>query len=101
MRMLMQVRVPNETFNAAIRKGTAQATMQQILEEIRPEAAYFTTEEGKRSALLVVDLPTAKSMCAMAEPWFLAFQAEVDFRPIMSAEDIAQADLAEIGKKWA
>lgn len=38
---------------------------------------------------------------ALAEPWFLTFQAEVEFRIAMSAEDLKNAGLDELGKKWS
>jgi hypothetical protein len=31
----------------------------------------------------------------------LAFEAEIELRPVMTAEDLKRAGLDEIGKKWA
>jgi hypothetical protein len=36
MRMLLIIRLPNETFNAAVRDGTAGLKNNAILDEIRP-----------------------------------------------------------------
>jgi hypothetical protein len=35
-----------------------------------------------------------------AEPWFLAFGANVEFLPAMTPEDLKTAGLDAIGKKW-
>jgi hypothetical protein len=48
MRMLMQATFPHATFNAAIKDGTVGSKIQRILEEIKPEAVYFTEYGGHR-----------------------------------------------------
>src|SRR5690242_7218159 len=95
MRMMMTVSIPVETGNAAIRKGTLQTTMQKILKELKPEAAYFTTDNaGNRSGFLFFEMKDSSQMPAAAEPWFLAFNAQISFRPVMNAKDLAAADKA-------
>ena len=74
--------------------------MQRILAEQKPEAAYFTEYCGKRSALLVVDLPATSHIPALAEPWFLQFNADVEIHPLMLPEDLVKAGLDALGKKW-
>jgi len=100
MRMLMHVQLPLEPFNSAVRDGTAGAKMKRILEAIQPEAAYFSEREGKRGGVLVVNVTDASAVPALAEPWFLTFNAEVEFRIAMSPEDLVRADLDALGKKW-
>lgn len=100
MRTILFVKLPLEPFNAAVRKGTAGATMKKILDEIKPEAVYFTEREGHRTGVIVVDLPSASDIPRLAEPWFLAFNAEVEVCPAMTPEDLGRADLAALGKKW-
>ena len=56
MRMLLKVTLPHDTFNAAVRDGTVGRKLNRILEELKPEAVYFTEFTGKRTAVIVVDL---------------------------------------------
>ncbi len=42
MRMLMTVRLPHETFNAAVKDGSAGRKTEAILDDLKPEAVYFT-----------------------------------------------------------
>jgi hypothetical protein len=100
MRMLLNVVLPHEPFYAAVRKGTAGETMAKILEAIKPEAAYFTEQDGRRGALLIVNVDHPSQIPSLAEPWFLNFQADCKFRVVMSAEDLQRSGLAELGKKW-
>ncbi|MBX3471810.1 MAG: panthothenate synthetase [Planctomycetes bacterium] len=100
MRMLMNVSFPHEPFNAAVRAGTAGESIQRILAELKPEAVYFTEYDGRRTALLVVDVPSPSRIPAFAEPWFLAFGADCRFQVVMSPDELASAGLPDLGKKW-
>ena len=100
MRMLMHVRLPLEPFNSAVRNGTAGEKIQRILESIKPEAVYFSEQNGRRGGTLVVNVKDPSDVPALAEPWFLTFNAEVEFRIAMTPEDLARANLDGLGKKW-
>jgi hypothetical protein len=101
MRMLLNVKMPHQPFNAALKDGTAGAKLKRILEATKPEAAYFTEQNGQRGAVLVVDLPDPSKIPALAEPWFLAFQADVEFRIAMTPADLEKAALGDLSKKWS
>jgi hypothetical protein len=100
MRMMMHVHCPIEPFNSLVRNGTAGSKMMKILDETKPEAAYFGEHDGKRGGILIVDVSKPSDVPRLAEPWFLNFNAEVEFRVIMSPEDLVEADLLTLGKKW-
>lgn len=100
MRMLLNIRIPHEPFNAFVRNGTIGDVMTKILEESKPEAAYFTEQDGTRGAILVVNLDEPSQIPAFAEPWFLMFNADCSFRPVMGLEDLRKADIANLGSKW-
>jgi hypothetical protein len=100
MRVLLKVTMAHEAFNAAVLDGSVGKKMQRILAEQKPEAAYFTEFGGKRTGLLIVDLPEVSKIPALAEPWFLTFKADVEFHPVMTSEDLAKAGLDALGQKW-
>jgi hypothetical protein len=101
MRMILNVSIPHDTFNAAVKDGTAGKKLQSILADLKPEAAYFTEHGGKRGATLIVNLNDASQVPAFAEPWFLLFNADCEFRVAMTPEDLAKAGLDGLAKKWA
>ncbi len=101
MRCVMQVSLPVEKFNRAVADGTAGEKIQRILKETQAEAVYFTATDGKRGAYLIVNIESPSQLPHYAEPWFLNFDAKVTFHPCMSPEDLAEAGLDELGKKWA
>jgi hypothetical protein len=75
--------------------------MKTILEETKPEAVYFTELEGLRAAVIVANLEKPSMIPALAEPWFLAFEAKVEFHVIMGPEELGQAGLDKLGARWA
>ena len=90
MKMLMIARLPNEAFNAAVRDGSAARKTEAILEEML----------GKRTVLIIVDLKTPSAIPALAEPWFLTFNAQVEFHAVMEQQALKESRLEELGKKW-
>ena len=101
MRMLLNVTVPHEPFNTLVREGKAGEILGKILEETKPEAVYFTERDGKRAAVVIVDLADPSKIPSLAEPWFLSFGADCELRIVMSPDDLANAGLDEIGRKWS
>jgi hypothetical protein len=101
MRMLMIVRLPNNGFNAAVRDGTADSKTKAILEEAKPEAVYFTETNGQRTVVMIVELQKASDIPGLAEPWFLSFDAAVEFHVVMGQQELQEAGLGELRKKWA
>ncbi len=101
MRMLLKVKFPHEEFNQAVRDGSIGSKMRRILEDIKPEAVYFTEQNGQRGAILIIDLIDPSKVPAFAEPWFLTFNADVEFHVVMTPEDLQKAGLEDLGKTWS
>ena len=101
MRMLLKALIPNEPFNTLVKEGTAGKVIAKIMDEIKPEAAYFTEQNGKRCALCVIDLADAADIPRFAEPFFLKFNAETHFSVVMLPADLHQAGLDELRAKMA
>lgn len=102
MRFLLTITMPNEQANAAIKNGSLPKTIQSILAEQKPEAAYFTEMNGLRTAVIVLNMDDVSQMPAVAEPWFLALNARVEFHPAMAPGDLAKAGPAikQAAKKY-
>jgi hypothetical protein len=101
MRMLLTAIMPHEPFNTLVRKGVAGEVMNKVVSAIKPEAAYFTEEDGHRCGIFVVNVEHPSQVPSLAEPLFLNFNADCKFRIVMTPEDLQRANLAEIGKKWS
>ena len=91
MRMMLKVSLPVESANAAVRKGALGQTIQKILADLKPEAAYFAEENGMRTGYIFFQMTDSSELPGVAEPWFLAFNASLTVRPAMTLEDLAAA----------
>ena len=90
MRFLVKVSFPVDAGNESAKKDGFKA-IQSILEQQKPEAAYFLTDDGKRTAILIVNLNDASQIPALAEPWFLALNARIEIQPVMLPSDLQRA----------
>ena len=91
MRFLVKVNIPVDSGNAAARAGKLGETIQSILRDLKPEAVYFTDNNGQRTAYIILQMHDASEIPAIAEPWFLAFNAGIEIHPVMLPDDLARA----------
>jgi hypothetical protein len=98
MRMLLKVSPRGDAANKAILDGTFAKVLGAFGERFHPEATYFTTEDGERTALLIFDLKNEAEMVAAAEPFWNELHATVNWSPVMTGDDV-QKGLASLAKR--
>ena len=91
MRFLVKATIPLEAGNDLVRDPDMQSRMATVLGDIKPEAAYFTIGDGQRTIYLIVNMDDAADMISIAEPLWLAFEADVDVTPVMGQDDFQRA----------
>ena len=91
MRMMIRWTVPAEQGNTAIDSGAMQKSIDSMFKNLKPEAAYFMATGGKRGGLMVFDMADTSLIPVIAEPLFQTFNAEVEFVPVMNADDLQKA----------
>jgi hypothetical protein len=103
MRFMLKAVLDTEKANAVAKAGSLGKTIQGIVSELKPEAAYFTDDHGKRTAYIFFEMRDASQIPAVAEPWFLALNAHIEFHAVMNAEDLAKAapSIEQAAKKYA
>ncbi len=90
MRMLMNVRIPHEPFNTLVKEGTVCKTIPRILDDLKPESIYFTEQGGTRGAVAVINVDDPSQIPSFSEPFFLNFNADCEFRIVMSPDDLGK-----------
>ncbi|MEU8764632.1 hypothetical protein [Streptomyces sp. NPDC048659] len=88
MRMLLKIQMDTPASNEAIKRGTLQGTMEKALDRLRPEAAYFTVEDGCRTAYLFFDLADPSELPVISEPFFIGLGARIHYSPVMTPDDL-------------
>ncbi|MGW6907118.1 MULTISPECIES: hypothetical protein [unclassified Streptomyces] len=88
MRVLLKAQLDTEKGNDAIRSGKLPQVLQELMEKIKPEAAYFTTDGGLRTMFFFFDLKDPSQMPVIAEPLFFELGARLDYTPVMNLDDV-------------
>jgi hypothetical protein len=93
---MARISMPTVPGNKAISDGTIGKLMQGAADRWRPEALYFTTFDGRRTAYMVFDMADAADIPVFAEPFFAGLEADVALAPVMNAQDL-QKGLSQLG----
>ena len=88
MRMLLKISMPGDQANVAAKSGALQQTLQSTMEALKPEAAYFYPEDGRRTAIMIFDMKGSWQLPALLEPLFQKLGAAVQVTPVMNGEDL-------------
>ncbi len=88
MRMMLRVRVNTAKGNEAIRSGALPRVIGAFTERAKPEAAYFTVDNGERTAFFVFDMKDSSQMPPLAENLFMELGAELHLTPVMNADEL-------------
>ena len=102
MLFLVRVTIPVEAGNAMVRDPQWQKRLQGMVGALKPKDVYFTLEGGQRTVYLILDGVESSRIPAIAEPFWLSYNASVDFIPAMSPRDFAKASrhIDEAVKKY-
>ena len=68
MRFLIKATIPVEAGNALIRDPKFSKRMEDIIEDIKPEAVYFAVEGGQRTIYFVKNLPDSLGITTLPVP---------------------------------
>ena len=102
MRLLLKASIPVEAGNEAAKSGKLAENLQAILDEQKPEAVYCIAENGTRTILVFLNIESAAELPKIAEPWFLAFNANIEVTPAFTPEEMPEVASAieEAVKKY-
>jgi hypothetical protein len=89
MRMMLRAVVDTEAGNEALRNGSMLKVIEQMMQQLNPEAAYFVgSEDGQRSCVVVFDMADPSQLPAISEPLFQIGKARVTLTPCMNIDDV-------------
>ena len=102
MRFMMKVTLPVEAGNDLIRDPNLGSRMQSIMEDLKPEAAYFAPTDGQRTMYLIVNMDDSARIPSLVEPLWLSLKANVDIIPVMNQDDFnwAMPGIEQLVKKY-
>jgi hypothetical protein len=98
VRMMLKVQIPPDGGNQAIKAGNQGAIFQALIDQIKPEAVYFTQEDGLRTAYFVYTIHETTDFAAIHEPLIQGFGARVYDMPALTWDELKNA-FGAIGEK--
>ena len=91
MRFMISARIPTEKTNALIKEGRFPQTFQSIMEDLQPEAAYFTDVDGARGGYFIVNVDDPSELAAKTEPLLQGMGATIQIHFVWTPEDVQKA----------
>lgn len=88
MRMCMKVSMNTEASNKLLKDGSIVEMMQAAQKKINPEAAYFSTDNGLRTAFYFFNMADSSQMPSFCENFFIGTNANVQFYPVMNSDEL-------------
>jgi hypothetical protein len=88
MRMMLKAVMDTEMGNEAIQNGSLGKIIEQVVQQIKPEAAYFAAEDGQRACFMVFDMTDSSQLPVISEPLFQSGKARITISPCMNLDDL-------------
>ena len=88
MRFLIRATIPTEDGNKMVQDPNFLRKLEEYINKVNAEAAYFFEANGSRIASFIVDVQSADQIPILGEPLFIKMGARVEFHPVMSLEDL-------------
>jgi hypothetical protein len=88
MRLMLKYTIPVEKGNEAVRDGSMGPAIDALIEQVKPEAAYFMVEQGKRAGIIVFDESDQSRLPKINEPLFAELNAAIEIYPVLTLEDL-------------
>jgi hypothetical protein len=88
MRIMMRIRIPVEKGNEAVADGSMPKIIKNLVDQLKPESAYFHLEDGKRAGTIVFEESDVARLTAINEPLFASLNAEIELQPVLTLADL-------------
>jgi hypothetical protein len=88
MRLMLKFTIPVERGNEAAADGSLGKAIEALLERTKPEAAYFSLDQGERGGVIFFEETDPANLTKINEPFFAAVDAAIDIVPVLTIEDL-------------
>ena len=88
MRIMMRFKIPVEKGNEAAADGSMPKIIKGLVDQLKPESAYFYVEDGKRAGTIVFEESDVTRLTAINEPLFAKLNAEIEEMPVLTLAEL-------------
>jgi hypothetical protein len=97
MRIIIHAKISTEAGNKMIQDPNFLKNLEEYMNRVKPESAYFFETNGDRTMAFVVDMQSSDQIPSFAEPLFQSMGAKVELHPAMDFNDLKKA-ISAMGK---
>lgn len=103
MRFMVKFSIPVSDGNELVKSGKIGRNFQSLMEDFKPEAAYFFPENGQRSGIMVMNVTESPDFIKLAESFWFGLHADISVTPVVNGEDLAKgiAGIEGLVKRYA
>ena len=91
MRIIIHAKIPTEAGNKMIQDPNFLKNLEEYMNRVKPESAYFFDSDGDRTMGFVIDMQSTDQIPSLVEPLFQGMNAKVELHPVMLFDDLKQA----------
>lgn len=88
MRLMLRFTIPVERGNQAQLDDSLSMVLKSLIDELKPEAAYFHLDDGKRAGTLVFEETDQSRLAIVNESLFKHCHAAIDIQPVLNLDDL-------------
>ena len=88
MRFLIRARTPTEAGNKVVQDPNFLTKLEEYMNKVKPEAAYFMPIEGQRAGAFIVNIESNEQIPTVVEPLFQWWGSNIDVVPVMNFEEL-------------
>jgi hypothetical protein len=88
MRFLIRAKIPTEAGNKMVQDPNFLKKLEEYMDKVKPEAAYFMPLHGDRVAAFLVSMQSNDQVPTIVEPLFQWMGANVEVTPIMNFDEL-------------
>jgi len=102
MRFLLKFKIPVESGNDAWKEGSFVERLQNLLNEVEADDAYFGIIDGHRGGFVVVNIDNPSDIMKISGPFLFWLNAEVQYYPVMKIDEMRKGEqrVLDIIDKW-
>ena len=90
MRWMVNFSIPGDEGNELVKSGRIGQVFHSLMEDFKPEAAYFFPENGQRSGFMIVNVTDSSDLARVAESFWHGLHADISVTPVMNGEDLGK-----------
>ncbi len=88
MRTMVKFTIPTQEANPLVKDGSIGQTMESLMGNLQPEAAYFGPIEGKRGGFIVINMEEGSDVVTKLEHLWLELGATIELFPVATPDEL-------------